>query len=57
MYKFFYDYIKNKYCNNARQLFTYTDSLMYEIKTENAYKDFSNDKEMFYFSTHSTKSK
>ena len=33
MYKFFYDYIKNKYGNNSRLLFTDTDSLVYEIKT------------------------
>ena len=30
---------------------------MYEIKTENAYEDFSNDKEIFDFSNYSTKSK
>ena len=38
-------------------MFTDTDSLMYEIKTEDAYNDFSNDKEMFHFSNYSTKSK
>ena len=57
MYEFHYDYIKNKYGNNSRLLFTDTDSLMYEIKTEDVYKDFSNDKEMFDFSNYSTKSK
>ena len=30
---------------------------MYEIKTEDVYKDFSNDKEMFDFSNYSTESK
>ena len=30
---------------------------MYEIKTEDIYEDFSNDKEMFDFSNNSTKSK
>ena len=30
---------------------------MYEIETEDVYKDFSNDKEMFDFSNYSTKSK
>ena len=30
---------------------------MHEIKTENIYEDFSNDKEMFHFSNHSTKPK
>ena len=57
IYKFHYDYIKNKYDNNSRLLFTDTDSLMYEIKTEDVYKDFSNDKEMFDFNNYSTKSK
>ena len=46
MYEFHYGYIKNKYGNNSRLLFTETNSLMYEIKTKNVYKDFSNDKEM-----------
>ena len=57
MYKFHDDYIKNKHGNNSRLLLTDTDSLMYEIKTEDVYKDFSNDKEMFDFSNYSTKSK
>ena len=34
MYQFHYDYIKNKYRDNSTLLFTDTDSLMYEIKTE-----------------------
>ena len=37
MYEFHYDYIKNKYGNNSTLLFTDTDNLMYEIKTENVY--------------------
>ena len=57
MYKFHYDYIKNKYGNNSRLLFTDTDSLMYEIRTEDVYEDFSNDKEIFDFSNYSNKSK
>ena len=43
MYELHYDYIKNKCGNNSRLLFTDTDSLMYEIKTEDVYEDFSND--------------
>ena len=57
MYEFHYDYIKNKYGNKARLIFTDTDSLMYEIKTEDVFEDFSNDKKMFDFSNYSTKSK
>ena len=34
LYEFHYDYIKNEYGNNSRLLSTDTDSLMYEIKTE-----------------------
>ena len=57
MCKFHYDYIQNKYGNNWRLLFTNTDSLMYEIKTEDVYEDFSNNKEMSDFSNYSHKSK
>ena len=32
MYKFHYDYIKNKFGNKSRLLFTYYDRSMYEIK-------------------------
>ena len=56
MYEFHYDYIKNKYGNNSRLLFTDTDCLMYESKTEYV-KGFINDKEMFDFTDYSTKSK
>ena len=57
MYKFHYDYIKNKYANNSRLLFSETDSLMYEIKTEDVYQDFSKHKEIFDFSNYSAESK
>ena len=57
MYEFYYDYIKNKYYNNFRLLFTDSDSLMYESKAEDVYEHFSNDKEMFDFNNYWTKSK
>ena len=57
MYKFHYDYIKNKYDNKSKLLFTNNDGLMYEIKTEEVYEDFSSNKEIFNFSNYSTKSK
>ena len=39
MYDFHYDYIKSKYGKKAELLFTDTDSLMYQIKTKDFYKD------------------
>ena len=44
MQEFIYDYIKNKYGNDSRLLCIDSGSLMYEIKTENAYEDFISDK-------------
>ena len=47
MYDFHYNYIKKKYNNRAKLLFTNTDSLTYEIEAEDVYSDFWNDKDMF----------
>src|SRR5271155_4503792 len=41
MYDFNYNYIKKKYGDNAMLLFTDTDSLAYEIKTDDYYADIS----------------
>ena len=38
MYDFYYNFIKKNF--NAQLLFTDTDSLTYEIKSENIYKEF-----------------
>ena len=43
MYDFHYNYIKPKYGDKAKLLFTDTDSLMYEIETEDFFKDISED--------------
>ena len=42
---------------NSWLLFTDTDSLLYEIETEDIYEDFSNNKEMIGFSNYPIKSK
>ena len=47
MYEFRYDYIKNKYGKKLRLLFTDTDSLVYEVETDNIYDNFSKIKEAF----------
>ena len=52
MYKFHYEYIQYKF--NARLLFTDTDSLVYEIKKEDVYEDFYQDKDFFDFSEYSS---
>ena len=54
MYDFYYGYIKNEYRNNAKLLFT--DSLTNEIKTEDVYKDFWDDKNKFKNSDYPEKS-
>ena len=43
MFNFHYNYIKKKYHNKAELLFTDTDSLMYQIKTDDFYKDINPD--------------
>ena len=43
MYDFHYNYIKPKYGDKAKLLFTDTDSLMYLIETEDFFKDISGD--------------
>ena len=48
MYDSYYNYIKKKYNDKAKLLFTDTDSLLiYEIETEDAHKNLWNDKDKF----------
>ena len=56
MFELHYDYIKYKYDNKSKLLFTETASLTYDIKTKDFYEYFSSNKEMFDFSSYSTKS-
>ena len=39
MYDFYYNYIKKRYNNKAKLLFTDTDRLCYEIETQDIYKE------------------
>ena len=43
MYDFHYNYMKKKYDTKAKLLFTDTDSLAYEVQTDDFYKDISGD--------------
>ena len=47
IYDFHYNYIKKKYGDRAKLLFTDTDSLTYEIEAEDVYQDFWNDIDKF----------
>ena len=45
MYEFWYDYIKPKYSNDVKLCYVDTDSFIISIKTNDFYKDISNDVE------------
>ena len=50
MYEFWYDYMKPKYGNDVKLCYMDTDSFIMNIKTENFYKDITNDvKKNCYF--------
>ena len=55
MYDFHYKFVKKN--SSAKLLFTNTDSLTYEIKSENDYEDFFRWKDLFDFSNYSKDSK
>ena len=54
-YDFHYNYIKRKY--DTKLLFTDTDSLVYEVKTNDVYEDFYKDNDLFDFSDYPKDSK
>ena len=55
MYDFHYNFIKKNF--DVELLFTNTDSLSYEIKSENIYEEFFKRKDLFDFSNYSKDSK
>ena len=55
MYDFHYNFIKKNF--DAELLFTDTDSLTYEIKSEDIYEEFSKHKHLFDFSNYPKDSK
>ena len=57
MYDFHYNFIKKKYGDKAKLLFTDTDSLCYHILTDDVYQDLYNHKDMFDNSDYSKSSK
>ena len=48
MYDFHYNYIKPKYGEKVKLLMTDTDSLLYDIETDDFYKDISPDVRQFF---------
>ena len=54
MYDFHYNYIKRKYGDRATLLFTDTDSLCYEIKTDDIYQDMYQNLDLFDTSEYPT---
>ena len=57
MYDFHYNFIKAKYGDRAKLLNTDTDSLFYNIQTDDVYQDLYNHKDMFDNSDYSKSSK
>ena len=49
MYDFHCNYINDKYGHKVKLLFTNTDSLLYEIETDDLYEDLYRDKDLFDF--------
>ena len=45
MHKFWYDYVKPKYNENAKFCFMDTDSFIFHVKTDDIYKNIAEDVE------------
>ncbi len=53
MYQYWYDYVKAEYGEKASLLYTDTDSLVYEVETEDLYTDMGKRADLFDFSNYS----
>ena len=45
MHEFWYDYVKPKYCGNAKLCYMNTDSFIVHVKANDTYKDIPEDAE------------
>ena len=45
VYEFWYDYVKPKYCQKAKLCYMDTDSFIVHVKTDDIYKDITEDVE------------
>ena len=48
MHEFWYDYVKPKYCGNAKLCYMNTDSFIVHVKANDTYKDIPEDAETRY---------
>jgi len=48
IYTFHYNYAKKNYCDKAKLLYSDTDSLIYEIQTEDFYVDIARDVDLWF---------
>ena len=48
MYEFYYDYVRPKYGENSKLCYMNTDSLIVHVKTNDTYKDISEDVERIF---------
>lgn len=48
MYRFHYDYMKSKFKNNLKLLYTDTDSFIYQIFSQNLYAEIKPDLDMYF---------
>ena len=50
MYNFYYKTMKEQYGENIKLLFSDTDSICFEVKTNDLYEDRKNNKDLYDFS-------